>query len=183
MNVPCLCPPKDDGVRHPDGDEVTLRPKLDFHAAVTIRNSIAVLSSEDEQASIAEILAVLTENYLLFGVESWSLVDAKGKPVPVSRPAIREHLLSNPDVAMTVGDAADALYAESVMLPLLARAQRSSPPTPTDASTSRTTGRSTTRPKPSKPSSISTIPTAAIEATSVSLDGVSSSSQSSTSAA
>jgi hypothetical protein len=182
MNVPCLCPPMGDALRHPDGDEITLREKLDFHAAVTVRNSIAVLSSEDGETSVAEVLAVLTENYLLFGIESWTLVDAKGKPVPVSKQSIRELLLSHPDVAMDVGDEADALYAESVMLPLLARAQRSLPPTPTDESTSPTTGSSTTRPKRSKPSSISTIPTAGTVVTSSSLDGDSSSSQSSTSA-
>jgi hypothetical protein len=183
MNVPCLCPPKGDAVRHPDGDEITLRDKLDFHAAITIRNSIAVLSSEEGGASVAEVLAVLTENYLLFGIETWTLVDAKAKPVPVSKAAIRELLLSHPDVAMDVGDEADELYAESVMLPLLQRASRSMPPTPTDGSTSQTTGSSTTRPKRSKRSSISTIPTAATVVTSSSLDGDSNSSPSSTSAA
>jgi hypothetical protein len=188
MNIPCLCPPKvtrlRDGdstgpdhtaVRHPDGDTVSFRERLDFRSSLAIRNSIAVLSAEDGETSVAEILAVLTESYLLYGIERWTLVDEKGKPVEVSKAAIRERLLSHPDIAMTVGDEADSLYAEAVMLPLLARAQTSSPPTPTNGSTSATRGRSRS-PKRSKPSSITTIPTAATETTSSSLVGGSSSS-------
>lgn len=177
--IPCVCPPRADGaVRHPDGDTVTLRERLDFRAALTARNTMVLLKTEDPDASAAEVLAVLTETYLLLGITGWSLVDAKNKPVEVSRAAIRDLLAEHPDEAMTLGDAADGLYSEAVILPLLARAQNSSPPMPIAGSTSapkRSTPRSR---KPSSPSSITTIPTDATATTSSPPAGVSSSSPS-----
>lgn len=178
--IPCVCPPRADGaVRHPDGDTVTLRERLDFRAALTARNTMVLLKTEDPDASAAEVLAVLTETYLLLGITGWSLVDAKNKPVEVSRAAIRDLLAEHPDEAMTLGDAADGLYSEAVILPLLARAQTSSPPTPISASTSAQTESSPKRPKPSKPSSTTTTPTAVTATTSPLRAGVSSSSPSS----
>jgi hypothetical protein len=175
--VACLCPPKATGeVRHPAGDEITLRERLDFRAALTARNTMVLLKEEDPDVSSAEILAALTETYLVLGIESWSLVDAKGKPLPVSKAAIREVLLTKPDIAMEVGDAADALYSAAVILPLLARAQTSSRPTPTNGSTSVTTPSLPKPPKRSRRSSITTIPTAATAPTSPSPAGDSSSS-------
>lgn len=180
MNIPCICP-TDGASRHPDGDEITLRPALDFRQALAVRNSIGLLYATEPDTEMADVLAVLTEGYILNGVESWTCED--GKPIPINNRTIRDHLLTHIDTAMLVGDAADALYSEAVMSPLLAKASTLSPPTPTDESTSPTTGSSTTPRKPSKRSSITTIPTAGIEMTSQSLDGVSSSSLSSTSAA
>jgi len=155
---------------------VTLRERLDFRAALTARNMMIVIKTEDPDAGVAEILAALTETYLLLGIESWSLVDAKGKPVEPSRAAIREMLLAHPDAAMQVGDAADELYSQAVLLPLVARAQRSSPPTPTAQSTSAPRPSRAKHPRPSRPSSITTTPTDATETTSLSPDGASSSS-------
>jgi hypothetical protein len=183
VTINCLCPANARGeVRHPDGDTVVLRERLDFRSALTARNTIVLLKTEDPNVSAAEVLAALTEVYLLLGVESWSIVDAKNHPVEVSKATIREHLLSNPDVAMVVGDAADELYSEAVILPLVARAQSSSPRMRTGGSTSVTKRSSATRPKRSKPSSITTIPTAATVTTSASPDGDSSSSPNLTSA-
>jgi len=180
MNIECICPPRADGEpRHPAGDTVTLRERLDFRAALTARNTMILLKTEDPDAGTAEILAALTETYLLVGVESWSLVDAKGKPVEVSKAAIRECLLSHPDVAMTVGNAADELYSASVILPLVALARTSSPPTPTTESTSAPRPSSVKRPRPSKPSSITPFRTDVTVTTSALPVGVSSSSQSS----
>ena len=180
MNIECICPPRADGEpRHPAGDTVTLRERLDFRAALTARNTMILLKTEDPDAGTAEILAALTETYLLVGVESWSLVDAKGKPVEVSKAAIRECLLSHPDVAMTVGNAADELYSASVILPLVALARTSSPPTPTTESTSPPRRSSAKRPRPSRPSSITPFRTDVTVTTSALPVGVSSSSQSS----
>lgn len=174
MNVPCICPP--DGTRHPDGDTITLRERLDFRSASTMRKVISLVYAEDPDASVADILAALTENYLLLGVQAWSLVDATGKPIEVSKPAIREHLLSHQEIAMEVGDAADELYSESVINPLVAKGSKSSPDMPMDASTSATTGTPVTAPTDSRPSSITTSPTDGTEMTSLSLVGASSSS-------
>ncbi len=150
--IDCVCPIKPDGsVRHPDGDTVTLREKLDFRSALHARNTV-ILLRQDDVTDPAEILAALTEVYLRVGIESWTLVDAKGKPVPVSREAVAAFMADYPDAAMTIGDEADERYSESVITPLVVRASKSSPPTPTKGSISATNGSSPTPRKRSKPS-------------------------------
>jgi len=134
--VACPCPPKADGEPRHDGDTVVLRDKLGFHEATTIRKAIGILYLDDPEASAAEVLATLTEHYLLFGISGWTFVDDKGKPAVAGKTAIRRFIEDHPDLAEAVGDEADSLYSEQVMLPLVARAQRSSPPSQTDASTS-----------------------------------------------
>jgi hypothetical protein len=160
--IECVCPPRTDGsVRHPEGDTVTLRTSLGFTSAITVRNVIALLARE-EGFDDTDILAALTEKYLYLGIESWTIEDAKGKPVPVTRGAIAEYLLSRPFVAKVVGDEADELYTEAVVLPLLARRSTSSPPTPTGVSTSARTPSPTPLRKRSRPSSTTTSRTDAI---------------------
>jgi hypothetical protein len=168
--IACPCPPKAGAIRHPAGDEVGLRERLDFHSATTIRWAIYLLQQNDPSARMAEILAVLTEHYLLFGIETWTFVDEKGKPVEVTKTAIRQFLEEHPIQAQILGDVADGLYSQ-VMLPLLKPAQPSSPPTPTEPLTSAPTDSPKSPPKRSKRSSTSTTPTAATEPTSSSLDG------------
>ena len=176
VTIPCICPPKADGqARHPDGDTITLREHLDFRAAVTARNSIVLLKQDDPEATSADILALLTETELLVGISAWTITDAKGVRLEVTRTNIREVLLSHADEAMIAGDAADELYTASVLLPLLAKASTFSPPMPIADSTSATTTSSRTNPTRSKRSSITTIPTGATETTSPSLAGASSS--------
>jgi hypothetical protein len=173
--IDCICPPTKAGdTRHPDGDTVTLRERLDFRAALTARNAIALAQGEGD--STAEILAALTEAYLILGVESWTLVDERGKDIEVSKAAIREVLLAHPDEAMVVADEADDLYRDAVIAPLAAKAAKSSPPTQTTSSTSARNGSPTKRPKPSRPSSTTTTRTVATVTTLPSRDGDSSSS-------
>ncbi len=150
--IDCVCPQRPDGsARHADGDTVTLREKLDFRSALHARNTV-ILLRQDDVTDAAEILAALTEVYLRVGIESWTLADAKGKAVPVSREAVAALMTDHPDAAMTIGDEADELYSEAVISPLVARASKSSPPTPTKDSTSVTNGSSPTPRKRSKPS-------------------------------
>ena len=175
VNVACLCPPNAAGeVRHPAGDEITLREHLDFRAALTARNTM-IIARREPDATVADVLAALTEAYLLVGIESWSLVDAKGKPIEATKTAIREHLFGRPDIAMEVGDAADELYFQAVISPLVALASRSTLGTPTSGSTSATKP-STKPPKRSRPSSITTFPMADTAEISPSLAGGSNSS-------
>jgi hypothetical protein len=175
--IRCLCPLRGAEVLHPAGDTVTLRAKLGFREVDTIKQSLAVMYLVDPDAGFADIFATIREGYLLHGVESWSLVDDKGKPLPVTKPNIREHLLGDIDAATAVADEADELYAEAVMRPLLQAASTSSPPTPTEPSTSAPTGSSESpTPEPSKPSLTTTSPMADIETTISAPDGDSSSS-------
>ena len=185
--IPCICPPKADGTPRHEHDTVTLRDKLDFRQATSIRNAVAFAKAEDDEVGPADLLATLTEGYILQGVESWSLqgVDDKGRPfaLPVTKPNIREKLLSDPLLAEDIGDAADELYGKAILLPLLSRALASSPPTPTTGSTSaRKRGPRTPR-KPSRPSSTSTTQTAGTATITSLHGGGSNSSPSSASAA
>jgi len=182
VTIPCPCPDKGEGRPHVE-DTVTLHDRLDFRSGVTIRKALGVLYTDDPDAGFADVLGVLTEQYLLLGIESWTLVDEKGQKLEANKPAIRAFMESQPETAMDIGNQADALYNEQVLLPLLTRGSTPSPDSPTDESTSATDGTNPTPPTPSRPSLITTSQTADIEPTTTSPDGVYSSSQSSTSAA
>ncbi len=177
VTIPCVC------AGNHEQDTVTLREALSPRDAMAISKDLVVLRSGDPDSTAGDVLAVLTEGYILRGIESWSLVGDDGKPLEVTKGAIREAIMSDLGVFSTVGDVADELYAEAVMLPLLNRASPSSPPTPTEDSTSAPTDSGTTPRTHSKRSSTSTTPTDDIGTTFASHGGVSSFSPSSASAA
>ena len=174
VQIPCPCPSKADGAKRHETDTVTLRAVIDFPTAVLLQKSVQtalIEAAQEGQKHIGtpDVLAMMTQFYVRNCIEAWTLVDAKGQGLEVSRQNIRLHLESNLDAALVVADAADAAYAE-VVLPLVQRVVSSLRPTPTveeqssstDESsppTSAKTSGSPKRPKPSKPSSISTIPT------------------------
>lgn len=180
MDTTIVCPCL--GTPH-ETDTVTLRDALDFRSVTAMRHALKDLKREDPDVSWQEILATMTEHYLLFGIESWSLVDDKGEPLPATRPNVRLFLNQRPEQAADLSDVADSLYYSAVMLPLVRRGSRRSLDLPTEASTSPTTGGPSQPPTPLRPSSISTIPTDDIEPTTDSPDGDSSSSQNSASVA
>jgi hypothetical protein len=186
VQIECPCPARPDGSpRHAEGDTVVLHDRLDFRSAITIRKAVGLVG-EDGPANPAEILATMTEWYCLLGIESWTLTDKAGKALPVSRQAIRAAILENPDAfdqATAIADAADELYTSQVLLPLLAAASKSSPPTPTAPSTSAPTASSPKHRKPSRRSSTTSTQTVAIVGTSSSRAGDSSTSPRSASAA
>jgi hypothetical protein len=175
MDIPCICPPVEGKPRH-DKDTITLRERLDFRSSLAAQNAVLVLKSEDPDSSTADVLAALTETYLLSGVESWSVVGVDGKPVEPTKPAIRELLLTNLDAAMVVADAADDLYRDAVLDPLVRKASNSSPDTPTDEPTSPTWTSPEQNQNHSSPSLTTTTPMDDTETTSLSLAGASSSS-------
>lgn len=186
VTIRCVCP----GTPH-ELDTVTLRDRFDFRKAASLKGDVVMMKMENPEATEGEILAVLSEGYIRYGIESWSLED-EGKPIAVTYPAIDKYILGHLDVAFVLADAADDLYQEAVMRPLLGLASQSSPPTPTadstspDPSPSETASKSTSPtplPKQSKRSSTSTSPTGGTVTTTASRGGDSSSSQSSTSAA
>lgn len=174
-----------DGEPRHASDEVTLKPRLGFVEASAVRNRIAMHRAEigEDELDPAEVLAVLTEGYIIHGLATWTLEDADGKPLPVTRANIRAFILDRWDIATDVADAADEQYAEAVMLPLLKTDSTSSPPSPTDGSTSPSPLSGTPAPKPLRPSSTSATPTDGTATTISSRAGGSKSSQSSSSAA
>ena len=183
MDIKCVCPPKPSGEARHAKDTVTLKDRMDFRASIAIRNALALEAGDGGEIDMADILAILTERFIRYGIASWSLVDAKNQPVPVSQDAISRLILSDIDLATDIGDEADERYREAVMLPLLLRGQRSSQPSPTTGSTSPATTPSTKRRTRSSRSSITSLPTADTTTTSSSLGGDSSLSPSSESAA
>lgn len=174
VTINCICPTKADGAPRHNQDRVTLPDTLDFRTALTVRQTVA-MEMATRSSSLAAVIGLLIEAYLLYCIESWTLVDEKGKPVPVSRQAVQERLLTHFDEAEKVGDAADDLYTEKVVLPLVNGASKSSPVTPTPGSTSPTNGHGTKRPRPSKRSSTSTTPMVVTGPMAASPAGVSSS--------
>ena len=173
VKIGCLCP----GQPHPS-DSVYLREKLDYRNAAAIKYAVLVYKSDEPDSDAGDVLAMLSEQYVLHGVEAWTLRDEKNKPLPVTREKIHGVLLADLDAATLVAEKADELYAQVVMLPLLRRGSTSSPPTPTNGSTSATNGSSRAPRKRSKPSSTSTSPMEDTVTISTSPAGVSSSSQS-----
>lgn len=185
ITIDCPCPLKGEEVRHPDGDTVTLRDRLNFQEVTTIQKAMGLVDEDDRQLEIAKQLAVCTELYMLMGISSWTFVDDKGKPLPVSHANIRD-LFERADV-LDISREAERLYNPRVLLPLVRAASASSPPTPTpspEAGPSISAMSTPPRPlRPSKRSSTTTSRTAATETTTSSPDGGSSSSQNSASAA
>lgn len=175
VTIPCPCPPRADGASRHESDSVTLREPLDFRTRLVLRQTVKWVKTADEDATEGEILGALTEAYVLHCIDAWSLVDAKGKALPPSRANIRAVLMADDRLAMPVADAADRLYSEVVLLPLLIGASSSSPGTPTDESTSPMSNGRTPRPKPSKRSSTSTSQMAATGPTQLSPGGASNS--------
>jgi hypothetical protein len=183
--IECICPPRADGEpRHAHGDNVTLRPSLDFVGLARARNVVLAMRVEAD-ANAPEIQAAVTEAYLLQGITAWTVVDADGDAVPPTKDAIRGYLLARASAAIVVGDEADGLYSAALMDaldPLVKAASSSSPATPTTESTSQPTDSPTKPRKHSKRSSTTTTQTDGIVRISPRHDGDSNSSQSSASA-
>lgn len=185
VQIPCICPPKDGQPRH-EHDTVTLPDVLDFRRTLTVRQAIriaiAISREEGERLTMAELTATMCESYLLHCIDAWTCQQdgdkGKPEPIPVTKANVRAYLLEgNYDAAEEVGNAADDLYSEKVVLPLLGTARSSSSSTPTPPPTSQTTtGSKPKAPKTlSKPSSTTTTPMAATAPTGWSPAGVSSS--------
>jgi len=169
---PCICPPKSNGdPRHPNGDTVTMKPKLDYLGLAAGTMAITVLKQQDSESDTADILARLSSVWLLEGIESWTLTDDKGKAIPVARSTIRAFMDEHFYEATVVAAEGTELYQASVIDPLVKRVATSSPPTPTTDSTSVSNGGSDKPQKRTRRSSITTIPTAGTERMSASPGG------------
>ncbi len=155
VKVKCLCPPRPDGLPRHEADYVNLRDRLDFRQAVAVR--VDIRETVKAGGSEGELEGMLAESYVLHGVESWSLVDEKNKPLPLTRENLRNVLLADYDTGQEVANEADNLYTEAVVLPLLQRASTSLQGSPMPDSTSPTNGTPTRKPR--SRSSTSTTPT------------------------
>ena len=149
---------------HPDGDSVSLRPKIGLAGGVEAQQTIQKIANN---ATAAQVTGLLLSVYLRHGVAEWTLHDDAGQALPLTPDTLQSALLDDFALAQPIADVADELYYAAVVAPLVAAASRSSqatrPATPTSASTESPAS----RPKPSKRSSTSTTPTAGTAPTSV----------------
>jgi hypothetical protein len=177
VQITCPCP----GSPHAQ-DTVTLRDRLTFAGGLAVRQRIA--DAVRSRLGEDDIVATMTEGYILHGIGAWTLVDEAGKPLPLTLANIRLTFLADfSDLAMPLAEVANELYEIQVVDPLVKAASSSSPGSPTNESTSPTS-EDTPKPKakPSRRSSTSTTPTADTATTTGPLNGVSSFSPSSVSA-
>ena len=98
--VPCTCPAKPNGEPRHAHDTITFRDRLDFRGGMVIRKAITMLKVEDPDSGAAEVLAAMSEHYMLEGISGWTLVDEKGKPVEASKTAIREFINDHQDIVV-----------------------------------------------------------------------------------
>ena len=152
-----------------DGLTVYLLPRLKWRHVSAIKWDLLVEKERLGTLPAGEIIGLLQEGYLLYGIAQWTL------PVPLTREAVQSEILAHTDRAAILADKADELYSEQVLLPLVKLGAQSSAPMSNNGSTLPTTGSSAKRPKPSKRSSTSTIPMDDTETTSSPPDGDSSS--------
>lgn len=147
VTIPCPCPSKPH-----ETDTVSFKDVLPFRDVIAMRHAVSLIKAADNDVPFAVTSATLTEYYLLLGIQSWTLVDGEGKPIEPLTRSIRAFIEANFDAALTLSDAADDLYLETVMLPLINRGRTSSPSTPMDTSTSPTTDGLSSPPTPLRPS-------------------------------
>lgn len=148
---------------HPDGDSVSLRPKLGLAAGIEAQQTIQKIAQDTPSE---EVTGLLLELYLRKGVVEWTLHDESG-PIELTPESLRSELLDDFARAEPIADVADSLYYAAVVAPLVAAASKSSQATPPAPTTSASTDSPASRRKRSKPSSTSATPTAATEPTSV----------------
>lgn len=127
----CACP----GTPHPDGDVVYLAPKLSLAGGLAA--DFDIRKAAGDGTFLAQLWQV---TFVRYGAIGWNLVDEDG-PVDFDVNA----LLEDYTLARPVAEAADDLYGEAVMRPLVARLKATSPRGRTNGSTS------VTQPSTSKP--------------------------------
>ena len=146
--------------QHPDGDSVSLKPKLGLAAGIEAQQTIHGIGKGDSHAKVS---GILLELYLRHGVAEWTLHDDDGKNIEFTPESLQAELLDDFARAEPIADVADSLYYAAVIAPLVAAASKSSQATPPEPSTSQETGSPASRPKPSKPSSTTTSQTGGTE--------------------
>lgn len=110
----CSC----EGSPHPDGDTVELAPELSLTGGMAAQG--AIYEAEGDSVVLQEQLARV---WVTHGVIGWNLLDASGKPKPLSPQAV---LAEFPWMhgGMEIAEACDSLYQEAVVSPLLSRLAR-----------------------------------------------------------
>ena len=138
----CRCP---GGAHDPIGDTVTLHPEP------TTPLGVAAWTVVEMGGSLPTLQGRLASVYMELGIADWTFTDERGAAIPVTPDNIAR-LLPFGRGGQEVWTAADALYTDTVVTPLVARMSKPSAPTPTDDSTSPSPSSSDGPPEPSLPS-------------------------------
>ena len=159
----CRCPGTPP-TPHPDGDVVTLAPKLTLPMAASLNQRMRVDAQASGDASQAGVQFSLMTGYLrpapVGGIVAWSFLeegepDKRGEPTSVPVPITPdniERLIPWANGGMEVAEEADRLYGQDFLAPFLRRTSSSSKPgrTATSTSASRASGQTPhVRSKPS----------------------------------
>lgn len=139
-----LCPCPGDPKPHPNGDTIFLAPELDLKGGFTFASAFTSGSTDEAGYPLDQVLGMA---YLAAGITDWTFLDSLGRRIPPSRANIAK-LKWSPAVA-EIAEAAALRYGVSALLPLVARARKSSPRgrTPRARSTSAKSGCSSPRRK------------------------------------
>jgi len=142
----CTCPdsPHDGRDGADDGDTVTLRPHLGFAAGAEALRKI--IESDGDVNRVAELVGPV---YIREGVVGWNVIDDDGGAAELDIASI----LGDYSLAYPIAEAADDLYSEAVLAPLVSRMSVLSGNGRIAASTRRTPRSSKPRPSPRKSSS------------------------------
>ena len=84
VTIECICPPTADGEPRHEQDTITFKETFSFHEVVALQKDMAMAGSDDD-ATVGDSLAALTEGYIVRGITSWTVVDARGKAVTPNR--------------------------------------------------------------------------------------------------
>jgi len=141
----CTCPgsPHDGRDGADDGDIVTLRPHLGFAAGAEALRKI--IESDGDVNRVAELVGPV---YIREGVIGWNVIDENG-----AAELDIDGILDDYALAYPIAEAADDMYSEAVLRPLVARMNALSGNGRTAASTHPTRRSSKPRPSPRKSSS------------------------------
>jgi hypothetical protein len=135
---PCPCP----GAPHAaDGDTIFLRAELDLAGGFTFTSAFSDNATDEGGMPIEQALGMA---YLVAGISGWTFLDYRrdatgapmlkaGEPELVPLPASRRNIARlrwTPAVG-EIAEVAAKRYGVAALLPLVARAQRSSPRGPT----------------------------------------------------
>ena len=150
---------------HPDGDTVTLVPKLTLPMAASLNQRVRGDALTNQDDSVAGVQFSLMSGYLrpapAGAIAGWNLLEEGPEdkrtheptmvPVPITAESI-ERLIPWAEGGMEVAEEADRLYGADFLAPFLRRISSSSKTGQTDGSTSASRKSGASRRSPSRPS-------------------------------
>lgn len=131
----CTCPESP----HPDGDYVTLKPRLSIEAGAAATERLS-----DGGVDTATVLAAILPHM----IESWTFLDAQtGEPLPIDAESVREALPWNEGGAEVVGELLRRLNSP---LPSKGSPTTNGKPSPSTRTASTSASRRSSSPRPAR---------------------------------